>query len=82
MNLLSASNLSHTFEYELFSNISFCLKERCSVAIIGASGSGKSTLLHILSTLLKPDYGELSLFGKQVSLLDTKALSKMKRDDL
>ena len=33
------------------------------VAITGASGSGKSTLLRVLSTLLRPDRGRLSLLG-------------------
>lgn len=82
MNLLSAKNLSHSFDYELFSNISLDLNEGESVAIIGISGSGKSTLLHILSTLLKPDSGEVSLFGEKVSGMSKKRLSRIKRDEL
>src|SRR5262245_7130907 len=31
--------------------------------VIGANGSGKSTLIRILSTLLLPDEGEVSVFG-------------------
>lgn len=80
MNLLSAKNLSHTFEYELFSDISLELDEKESIAIIGISGSGKSTLLHILSTLLKPDAGSISLFGEDVSKLSKKRLTQIKRD--
>ncbi|MDQ1268073.1 MAG: putative transport system ATP-binding protein, partial [Campylobacterota bacterium] len=64
MNLLSAKNLSHTFDYQLFSDISLDLQESDSIAIIGVSGSGKSTLLNILSTLLKPDEGTVSIFGE------------------
>ncbi|MEA1892299.1 MAG: ABC transporter ATP-binding protein [Campylobacterota bacterium] len=82
MNLLSAKNLSHTFEYKLFSDISLELNKKESIAIIGVSGSGKSTLLHILSTLLKPDDGEVSLFGEDVSSLSKKRLAKIKRDFL
>ncbi|MBU1658524.1 ABC transporter ATP-binding protein [bacterium] len=82
MNLLHAKNLSHTFEYKLFEDVSLELNEQDSIAIIGISGSGKSTLLHILSTLLKPDYGELVLFGKETSKLSKKDLVKIKRDDL
>jgi len=82
MNLLSAKNISHTFEYELFSNISLRLKQKESIAIIGASGSGKSTLLHILSTLLTPDDGDINLFDKNISELNKKELAQMKRDDL
>ena len=82
MNLLSAKNLSHTFEYELFSNISLDLNRGESIAIIGISGSGKSTLLHILSTLLKADSGSVHLFGEDVSKMSKKRLATIKRDML
>lgn len=82
MNLLSAKNLSHSFDYELFSDISLDLNKGESVAIIGISGSGKSTLLHILSTLLKPQSGEVFLFGEDVSGMNKKRLSRIKRDEL
>ena len=80
--LLSAKNISHTFEYELFSNISLELNEGESIAIIGASGSGKSTLLHILSTLLTPKDGDVSLFGKDIKKLSQNQLSLIKRNQL
>ncbi|MFT7003940.1 MAG: putative ABC transport system ATP-binding protein [Sulfurimonas sp.] len=80
MNLLSAKNLSHTFDYELFSDISLDLDEGDSIAIIGVSGSGKSTLLHILSTLLIAESGSVSLFNEDVSLMSKKKLAKIKRD--
>ncbi len=82
MNLLSAKNLSHTFEYELFNDVSLDLEEGESIAIIGVSGSGKSTLLHILSTLLKADKGSVELLGKELSKLRKKELTEIKRDDL
>jgi len=82
MNLLSAKNLSHTFEYELFSNVNLELNEKESIAIIGMSGSGKSTLLNILSTLLKPQLGTVSIFDENIYEMNTKKLSKIKRDFL
>lgn len=82
MNLLSAKNLSHTFDYELFSGVSLDLQEGESIAIIGVSGSGKSTLLNILSTLLKPDEGVVSIFGEDVSQMSKKRLSQIKRDEI
>lgn len=82
MNLLSAKNLTHTFEYELFSNISLELEEGESIAIIGVSGSGKSTLLNILSTLLKPDNGTVSIFDEDVSKMSKKRVSEIKRDEI
>lgn len=82
MNLLSAKNISHSFDYELFRNVSLELQERESIAIIGISGSGKSSLLHILSTLLKPEAGSVSLFGEEISSMSKKRLSEIKRSDL
>ncbi|MCD6172610.1 MAG: ABC transporter ATP-binding protein [Sulfurimonas sp.] len=82
MNLLSAKNISHTFEYKLFSDVELNLQEQESIAIIGMSGSGKSTLLHILSTLLKPDEGTISIFDENIYEMSNKKLLKIKRDSL
>jgi len=80
MNLLSAKNISHTFEYELFSNVELNLQKQESIAIIGMSGSGKSTLLHILSTLLKPDNGTVYINDKNLYEMKNKEISQIKRD--
>lgn len=82
MNLLSAKNLSHSFEYELFSNVSVSLDTNESIAIIGMSGSGKSTLLHLLSTLLTPEKGSIELFGKDVASMSKKELTLIIRNKL
>jgi len=82
MNLLSAQNLSHTFEYELFNDVSLELNAKESIAIIGASGSGKSTLLHILSTLLVPDGGAVKIFGDDIYKMKKNRLSELKRNSL
>ena len=82
MILLKATSLSHRFDYPLFDNISLELHARESIAIVGVSGSGKSTLLHILSSLLKPNSGNVELFGKDIYALDDKQLVQLRRHDL
>ncbi|HEX5710699.1 MAG TPA: ABC transporter ATP-binding protein [Sulfuricurvum sp.] len=82
MNLLKATSLSHRFDYPLFDNISLELHARESIAIVGVSGSGKSTLLHILSSLLKPNSGNVELFGKDIYSLNDKDLVALRRHDL
>ena len=82
MNLLAAKNLSHSFDYELFSNISLELSRNESIAIIGISGSGKSTLLHLLSTLLRPHSGEINLLGNDVLSMKKNKLAYLRRDEL
>ncbi len=82
MILLKATSLSHRFDYPLFNDISLELHARESIAIVGVSGSGKSTLLHILSSLLKPNSGNVELFEKDIYALDDKQLVQLRRHDL
>jgi len=80
-NLLYATNLSHSFDYTLFKNINFSLNHKESIAIVGVSGSGKSTLLHILSSLLKPNEGEVFYNQKSIYKLSNEELLKIRRKD-
>ena len=80
--LLEATNISHAFDYPLFSNISLSLYPKQSIAIVGVSGSGKSTLLHILATLLKPQRGVVKLFGEEIYQKDQKKLLEIRREKI
>lgn len=82
MTLLKATSLSHAFDYPLFEDISLTLQAGESIAIVGVSGSGKSTLLHILSSLLKPNHGDVELFGNNIYTLSDKDLVHLRRHDL
>ena len=46
---------------EIFENLNFRLESGQRVAIMGKSGSGKSTLLSLISGIIKPDKGDISL---------------------
>ncbi len=80
--LLSASNISHRFDYELFENINFSLDASCSTAIVGRSGCGKSTLLHIFSTFLKPTSGSVTLLGQDIYTLKESKIEQIRRYDI
>jgi len=82
MKLLEASGIAHHFDYPLFSDVSLSLDAHQSIAIVGASGSGKSTLLHILATLLRPDHGEVSWFGRPYAALTNRDFVRLRRNDL
>jgi len=55
-------------KYEILAidNISLTVKQGEIVGILGANGSGKSTLIRMLSTLLIPDTGSITVFGYDV----------------
>jgi len=80
--LIKATNLSHKFDYELFNNISLSVKPKEKAAIIGVSGSGKSTLLHILSTFLKPNSGDVYLFGENIYNIKEKELINIRKKEI
>jgi ABC-2 type transport system ATP-binding protein len=53
-------------EVRAVDNVSMTIKRREIVGILGSNGSGKSTLIRILSTLLIPDTGRVTIFGYDV----------------
>ena len=57
----------------ILDDISFELRERESVAVVGASGSGKSTLLSIVAGLDVPSSGQVRLAGSDLFALDEDA---------
>jgi len=49
-------------------------------AIMGPSGSGKSTLMHLLAGLDRPTSGTVTLAGVELTELDDRALTQLRRD--
>ena len=82
MSLLHAQNLSHSFDYLLFNNVTLTLQPKESMAILGVSGSGKSTLLHICSTLLQPNQGDVTLCGHNIYQDNDDARLQLRRHDV
>ena len=80
--LLEATNISHSFDYSLFTDIDFTIEPTKSAAIVGRSGSGKSTLLHIFSTFMKPNEGNVTLFGKDLYSQNDAAIEALRRYDV
>jgi putative ABC transport system ATP-binding protein len=61
-------------------NVTVGLAEGQFTAIMGPSGSGKSTLLHMLAGLDRPSSGEVYLGDTEITSLNDKALTLLRRD--
>ncbi len=67
---------------EILKGLSFNLKTKETVAVVGASGIGKSTLLHILGTLDRPDSGTILYQGEDVFQFDDVKLAKFRNESI
>ena len=57
-------------ETVVLQNVSFVVRAREVLFVIGGSGCGKSTLLRCLIGLLKPFHGDIAYFGKSFTAAD------------
>ena len=60
--------------------VSLAILEGELTAVMGPSGSGKSTLMHILAGLDRPNEGEVTIAGTDITELDDTALTKLRRE--
>jgi putative ABC transport system ATP-binding protein len=51
-------------------------------AVMGPSGSGKSTLMHILAGLDRPNEGEVTIAGTEITELGDTELTKLRREHI
>lgn len=62
MIILNCSNISLSFgEQKILEDVTFSIQAADKIGIVGVNGAGKSTLLKIISGIIKPDSGEISL---------------------
>ena len=67
---IEVSQLSKTYGNHLvLDQLDFRLESGEIVAILGANGAGKTTFLQTLLGMLRPDQGQIQLFGQPVSAL-------------
>ena len=85
---ICASNVSMTYKKkksrrtEALRNINLSAEAGSFTLITGRSGSGKTTLINILSGLLRPTGGSVSLSGTDIYSLDDKALSRFRNSHI
>ena len=60
----------------------FALAEGEQCALEGQSGSGKSTLLHVISGIMRPDAGRVTIDGVDITRLDEARRDRVRADKL
>ena len=77
---LEVRGLNRSFgSRKVLADISFKVKHGEILIIMGGSGCGKSTLLRHIIGSLKPDSGEVFIDGTEITKLDDKELSKVRK---
>jgi len=84
--MLTAKNITKDFNVSgkmvpVLKGISLTVEEGEFVAIVGRSGSGKTTLLNVLSTLVKPDRGDLHYRDNDLRALPDAQLNTLRQAD-
>ncbi len=59
--------------------VSFALRKGTTLAVMGGSGSGKTVLLRITDGLIRPDEGQVSLFGTRIERMREEAMLAIRR---
>ena len=68
MIVLKATNVTKKYENDvIIEDISLEVKKGEIVSLLGVSGVGKTTLFHVLSGLLKPEYGAVYLDDEEIT---------------
>ena len=85
--MVEAKNLCKNFlvgteEIKILKNIDLVIKKGEFASIMGPSGSGKSTLLYLLGGLDKPSSGSVMINGKDISVMNDRQESIMRRRDI
>lgn len=69
-------------QYTALKGVTFDVKQGEFVGIMGASGSGKTTLLNILSTLDKPNAGQVEINGQAINGLKGNELADFRAKEI
>jgi len=66
-NMIVVSDLKKSFKINrVLRNVTFTVRKGSIFALLGSNGAGKTTVVKILSTLMKPDSGNVTINGLDV----------------
>ena len=83
MNILELKDISKIYgDLKALDKINLNVEKGEWLSIMGPSGSGKTTMMNIIGCMDKPSIGEVLLEGIDVSKLNQKELTEIRRDKI
>lgn len=84
--MLIANNIQKSFHSDgtttnVLKGVSVNIAQGGFVSLVGRSGSGKSTMMNILSTLMRPDSGELLYKGIDLGTASDSVINRIRQDE-
>lgn len=84
--MLIAKNIQKSFHSDgtttnVLKGVSVDIAQGEFVSLVGRSGSGKSTMMNILSTLMRPDSGELLYKGTDLGTASDSVINRIRQDE-
>ena len=78
--VVEAIDLRKNFDSnEVLRGVSFALAKGETLVVMGGSGSGKTVLLRLVAGLIRPDGGQLRVFGRSIERLTEEELLPLRR---
>ena len=78
--LVELRDVRKSFEQKaVLRGVSFALRKGTTLAVMGGSGSGKTVLLRITDGLIRPDGGQVALFGRRIERMREEAMLAIRK---
>lgn len=77
MDNVKVDHLKKTYKDFVLNDITFYVPQGTVVGVIGENGAGKSTTLNCILDTVKPDSGEIYIFGKNIVNLDVETRNRI-----
>jgi phospholipid/cholesterol/gamma-HCH transport system ATP-binding protein len=78
--IVDVQDVRKSFERkEVLRGVSLTLNKGTTLAVMGGSGTGKTVLLRIIAGLIRPDAGQVALFGTRIETLREEQMLPLRR---
>ncbi len=77
--MITLENVHKTFDIPVLRGVNLVIPPGCLYGLIGPAGSGKTVLLKIITGLVRPDQGRVSVSGQDLGHLDELGIHELRK---